>query len=378
MKKRIGWPCLTMIVAMLTVALLNYGDDQSASAAPPAQPKPVVGVYAVKYEQVPLVLELPGRAAASSTAEIRPQVNGIILKRLFEEGSLVAEGESLYEINSAAYKAAYDKAMASLANLERTVARQEVLKTKNFLSAQDYENTLYAMEQAKAEAELARLNLEYCRVKAPLTGRIGRSNITEGALVTSGQAQPLSVVQQIDPIFVDLNPSVTQILKNSRAADGQSLEEAFLQSYEVTLTLEDGRSYPLAGRIKFLDSTVDPGTGSVGLRAEFPNPDGLLLPGMFVRAQVVERVEANGILIPQQALLRSPKGEAQVWVVDAGNIVEIRPITVGRTVGNTWLVTGGLSEGETVVAEGLQRLAKGMEVAPQATQRVEIKLAFNK
>ncbi len=225
---------------------------------------------------------------------------------------------------------------------------------------------------------LAALNLAYCQVKAPLTGRIGRSSITEGALVTSGQAQAMAVINQVDPIFVDLTPAMTQLLKVEETFRAGQADPAFFQEADVWLTLEDGSVYPLAGKIKFLDNRVDEGTGTVTLRAEFPNPNGRLLPGMYVRARVQEGVIKEGKVIPQQALTRDIKGNPQVWVVNAENVVELRKVTADRTLGNTWLITDGLAAGDRVVTEGLQRLAKGMEVSPREAGNVDIKLAFRK
>ena len=371
---------ITLIAAAVLFMVMNSGCGESQATAEQRTqaPSPAVGVYTVKSEMVQLTAEFPGRTGAYRVAEVRPQVEGIILRRLFEEGAVVEEGQKLYEIDSAKYRAAYDKALALADNTGRTARRQESLKDRQSLSAQDYENALYAWQQAQADAELARLDLEYCRITAPITGRIGRSNITEGALVTSGQAQALAVIQQIDPIFVDLNPAVTKILKADQNRPGEEMAEAYYQGAEVILTLADGSQYPLPGAIKFLDSSVEEGTGTVTLRAEFPNPQGKLLPGMFVRAQVVEKEIPDGKLIPQQALFRDQKGQAQVWKVGADDVVEKVNVEVDRTIGNAWLVTAGLDDGDRVVTEGLQKMAQGLQVSPKASELVEIQLAFYK
>lgn len=371
MNTQSNWPCIILIIIMLALSASGCGDGSASAAVDQTKAAPIVGVFQVQSEQMVLTTELPGRTAAYRTAEIRPQVSGIVLGRQFEEGSMVAEGQSLYTIDSAGYQAAYDKALAHLENLEKTVARQKILWDKNSLSLQDYENSLYALEVAKAEAELARLNLEYCQITVPLAGRIGRSNITEGALVSNGQGQAMAVVQQVDPIYVDLNPAVTQILKAGQEAGESGLNTPFPVDSEVILTLEDGRRYPLSGKINFTDVTVNPATGSVALRAEFPNPNGLLLPGMFVRAQVVEGVKSDGMLIPQEALVRDLKGQPQVWVLNENDEVKRRLVEVERTIGNTWLVKAGLASGERIVSEGLQLLANGVKVVPQATESLQ-------
>lgn len=354
--------------------LPGCNDAGQNAQAPPA---PTVGTYTVKSEAIAVSTELPGRTTAYRTAEVRPQVNGIVLKRKFEEGAIVQEGQELYQIDPDVYKANYSKAVANTENLERAAKRQARLKDQNSVSAQDYEDALYAWEKAKADVELARLNLVYTQVKAPLTGRIGKSNITEGALVTNGQAQVMAVINQIDPIFVDLTPAMTLLLKVENSFRAGEAEPAFFQDADVWLTLEDGSVYPLAGKIKFLNNEVDQSTGTVTLRAEFPNPDGRLLPGMYVRARVQEGIVPDGKVIPQQALVRGIKGQAQVWVINEDNIAELREIKAERTIGNTWLVSGGLESGEKVVTEGLQRLARGMTVSPREADNLDIKLAFS-
>ena len=366
---------LPALILSASLALAGCNDAGQTSQAAPA---PEVGVYTVKSEPVPLSTELPGRTTAYRVAEVRPQVSGIVLKRIFEEGSAVREGDILYRIDPDTYKAAYDKAVANMENLERTAKRKASLKDSRTLSDQDYEDSLYAWEQAKADVELARLNLAYCQVKAPLSGKIGRSSITEGALVTNGQAQAMAVINQIDPIFVDLTPAMTQLLKAEKTFRTGEAEPAFFQDADVRLTLEDGSVYPLAGKMKFLDNSVDQGTGTVTLRAEFPNPDGRLLPGMYVRARVQEGIVPDGMVVPQQALFRDIKGAPQVWVVNAENKVEVRGVKTSRTLGNTWLVTEGLAPGEKVVTEGLQRLANGLTVSPREAGNVDIKLAYRK
>lgn len=338
---------------------------------------PKIGFFAVKGRTVPLVRQLPGRTAAFNVAEVRPQVSGIVLKRKFEEGAFVVEGQELYEIDSAVYKAHHDKAMAHLHSMDRTRRRAEQLKESQTMSEQEYEDALYAWEQAKADLELARLNLKYCKVEAPLSGKIGRSTITVGALVTNGQPRELAVIQQIDPIYVDLNPAVPQILRMRTLHDENDARLPFWQDAKVTLTLEDGSRYPLPGRIKFLDNHVREGTGTVTLRAEVPNPEGALLPGMFVRSLVEEGVRHNGKLIPQQALLRDMKGNSYVWIILEDDTTDMRKVEAEMSFGNAWLIDSGLEEGDRVVVEGIQFVAPGAKVRPYEAENIELKLSFD-
>ena len=360
---------------VISLSLTACGDGQSGGQGRPA---PTVGIYTIKNEAIPLSSMLPGRTRAYRVSEIRPQVNGIVLTRSFVEGGMVDEGQELYQINPDIYKANYDKAVARMENLDRSVKRKESLKKQASISDQDYEDTLYSLAQAKADVELARLNLEYSKVAAPFSGHIGKSNITEGALVTSGQAQPMAVINQVDPILVDLTPSINHLLAVDKNFQTEEDQPAFLQGAEVWLTLEDGSRYPLAGKMKFLDNEVDTGTGTVTMRAEFPNPSGTLLPGMYVRALVQEGIIPQGIVIPQQALVRDMKGNPQVWVVAEDNSVQLSNIKANRTLGNTWLVTEGLKPGDRVVTEGLQRLANDMIVTPQEAKNINITLDYNK
>ncbi len=341
---------------------LSGCEPQTADGSHALPSLPKVEVYTVKSEVVPLIRELPGRTAAFNVAEVRPQVNGIVLKRLFEEGSLVKEGQSLYEIDDAVYQAHYAKAMAQQNNMEQALKRAEKLKDSRAMSEQDYEDLLYALEQAKADVELSRLELNYCRVKAPLSGKIGRSMITVGALVTNGQGQELAVIQQLDPIYVDLNPAVKQLLRMGEPANETEDRHAFWQGATVTLTLEDGSRYPHPGKITFLDNQVRQDTGTVTLRAEFPNPGRVLLPGMSVRTAVEIGLRQDGKLIPQQGLLRDMKGNPYVWVVCEGNRVSTRNVKVNCTLGNAWLVDSGLENGDRVVIEGLQFIAPDVTV----------------
>ena len=324
-----------------------------------------------------MISEQPGRTSAFNIAEVRPQVNGIVLKRKFEEGTLVKEGQELYEIDSAVYQANHDKVTANLKNLEKTMERAKELQATRAMSVQEYEDALYGWQRAKADLELARLDLVYCKVKAPLSGKIGFSNITVGALVTNGQPQALAVIEQVDPIYVDLNPSVPHLLgKDQKKSDNGDARLPFWQNAKVKLVLENGSTYQHIGTVKVLDNHVNEDTGTITLRAEFPNPDGILLPGMFVRAFVEEGMRKEGRLIPQQSLCRDMKGEPYVWVIGPDNKAEMRMIRAERSIGNFLLVDEGINAGERVVAEGLQYLTKGVSVKPIPVKNIKRKNSF--
>ncbi len=354
----------------------NESTEGAPAAATEEAPPQKVGVYTVKIEPTPLIRELPGRTAAFNVAQVRPQVNGHIKERLFEEGSFVEEGQALYEIDPDVYKANFAKAQANVDSLERLKDRLALLKDKQATSEQEYEDALYAWESAKADLELARLNLEYCQIKAPIAGKIGFSSITVGALVTSGQANELTTIQQLDPIYVDINPSV-QLLLQSHRASGKSVDDGdFWQNAPVEMILEDGTKYPHPGVIKRVDNRVQADVGTISFRAEFPNPNKALLPGMFVRAFVQEGIREDGKLIPQQALFRTPKGEPYVWVVKDDSTTERRSIVSDRTFGNMALVDSGLEAGERVVVEGTQYVGEGTRVEATENETVPTTKSF--
>jgi len=359
-------------VPLLALLLLAgcRGSETTASAPPPSPPE--VGVYTVTAEPLTLTTELPGRTAAYRIAEVRPQVNGIIQERLFTEGTDVEEGQQLYRIDPAPYRAALARAEANLVSAENLAKRYERLVETSAISRQQYDDAKAAWETAQAELEMARIDMRYTQVLSPITGRIGRSKVTEGSLVTNGQAKEMAVVTQLDPIYVDVTQPVTKMLKLRRALESGLLERSGEQAVPVTLTLEDGSRYPLEGKLKFSEVVVDASTGSVTLRAEFPNPDGTLLPGMFVRATLQEGVRPEATLVPQQAVTRDPNGTASVLVVTADNIAERREVQTLRTVGNTWLVDEGIAAGERVVTEGLQRVQPGMQVQPEPAGNVDL------
>jgi membrane fusion protein, multidrug efflux system len=340
---------------------------------------PAVTVLTVKAEAVPVATELPGRTSPYLIAELRPQVTGIVKQRLFKEGSEVKAGQVLYQIDPATYQAVYDSARA---NLERAEANVEAARLKagryaelvkiEAVSAQANDEAQAAQKQAKADVgaakaalDKARVDLDFTRVTSPIAGRIGRSAVTAGALVTANQAAALATVQQLDPIYVDLTQSSAKLLRLKRDLDSGKLQRAAGNSVQVQLVLEDGSVYGSEGRLAFSEVTVDEGTGSVTLRAVFPNPRGELLPGMYVRARLTQGVNRDAMLVPHAAVSRNPRGEAQVMVVNGENTVEARIVKAEQSIGDKWVVTEGLAAGDRVIVEGLQKVKPGAPVQAQ-------------
>ncbi|WP_323754189.1 efflux RND transporter periplasmic adaptor subunit [Marinobacter sp.] len=338
------------------------------------RPPPEVGVYEVAEKPLKLTSKLPGRTRAWRTAEVRPQVNGIIEQRLFVEGTLVGKDEVLYRIDDAPYQADLARAEANLVNARNLAKRYESLVGSRSISRQQYDDALAALRSAKAEYQAAEINLAYTSVKAPIPGKISRSRVSEGALVTNGQQQEMATITQLDPIYVDIVQPVTKLLDLQKAIETGLIEANGNDDVEVSLVLENGEAYGHKGVLKFSEVVVDEGTGSVILRAEFSNPDGKLLPGMFVRAVVGEGVRPNAILVPQQAVSRDTRGVPGVWLVTEENTVQRREIKTSRTVGNTWLVTEGLDAGDRIVTEGVQRLAPGVPVQVSSAGNVDVRL----
>jgi len=366
----------TPVWAILASLLLMAGCEDGHSHQTSAPPVPEVAFVTVSPQPVLLTTELPGRTSAFRIAEIRPQVSGIIQKRLFTEGADVKAGEVLYQIDPAPFQAALDNAKASLAKAEANLPtirskaeRYRKLMASNAVSQQDYDDKAAAHRQAEAEIEYwkasvktARINLGYTRITAPISGRIGRSNVTDGALVTAYQSRELTTIQQIDPIYVDMAQSATELQRLKRSMDAGRLKQSGEGHRKVNLVLQDGTPYPLEGTLQFRDVTVDPTTGSVILRAIFPNPDGVLLPGMFVRAVVQEGVAEQAILAPQQGVSRNPKGEPIALIVDETGKVQQRRLTLDRAITDQWLVTSGLSGGERLIVEGMLKVRPGSVV----------------
>jgi membrane fusion protein, multidrug efflux system len=333
--------------------------------APPVPPPPKVSVVTVQAQAVPITTELPGRVAAMRTADVRPQVNGIILKRLFVEGGDVKAGQQLYLIDPAPYKATYDSAVAAQVSARALWERYKPLVAANAVSKQDYDNAVASNLQTQAAVETARINLIYTKVLAPITGRIGRSLITEGALVTANQAAALATVQQMDPMYVDVTQPTTTLLRLRQEADAGLLTVNEAGQTQVRLRLEDGTDYPQPGTLQFSEVTVDQTTGSVTLRALFPNPQRLLLPGMFVRERIEEGVREGAVLAPQQGIGHDQKGQPTALVVGPDNVVELRSLQTDRAIGDQWLVTSGLKPGDRVIVEGIQFARPGSKVAPE-------------
>ncbi len=375
-----------MILAAAAGALLLAGCENSShgqQAGPP--PVPEVAFVTIEPQAVELTTELPGRTAACLVSEIRPQVNGIIQKRLFQEGSDVKAGDLLYQIDPAPFQVAYDSAKASLgkaqANLPSTRSRAERYKeliADNAVSQQEYDDAAAAVQQARAEieywktaVEAARINLDYTRVTAPISGRIGRSGITGGALVTAYQPTPLATIQQMDPIYVDVTQSSAELLRLRRNLATGELTADDNNGKKVRILLEDGTPYPIEGALQFRDVTVDPATGSFTLRIVVPNPHNLLLPGMFVRAVIQEGIAEQAILVPQQGVSRTPKGDPVSLVVDESGKVQQRMLTLNRAIGDQWLVSAGLSGGDRVIVEGMLSIRPGATVKAVPLNRTE-------
>ncbi|HEX6259742.1 MAG TPA: efflux RND transporter periplasmic adaptor subunit [Woeseiaceae bacterium] len=377
-------PPLRPIYLTLLLSLILSACD-AEETPPPQQGAPAVTVVTLKTEPVALTRELPGRTHAYLIAEVRPQVTGIVKERLFTEGSLVEAGQPLYQLDDATYRASYNSAQASLARAEATVkvarlnaARAEELIRTNAISRQEYENTVAALQEAEADIGVAKaavasseVELGYARITSPIAGRIGKSAVTQGALVTADQEEPLAIVQQLDPIYVDLTQSSSELLQLRQAVAGGNVRDT--ENTPVTILLEDGTPFDQEGELSFADVSVNPSTGSFSLRVTVPNPDHLLMPGMYVRAVLSRAVLEDGILVPQQGIMRDPRGNANAMVVAEDGTVEQRTVEVSRTIGDKWLIESGLMAGDRVIVEGLQKVQPGMPVevteAASATAR---------
>nr|WP_159465049.1 efflux RND transporter periplasmic adaptor subunit [Scandinavium goeteborgense] len=364
---------ISLLSSLLASTLLMSSCDNAGDR--PQQPQaPHVTVHVITSAPLSVTTELPGRTTAFRIAEVRPQVSGIILRRNFIEGSDIQAGESLYQIDPATYQAAWNsakgdeaKAVAAATIAHLTVKRYLPLLGTQYVSRQDYDQAVANAQQAdasvmaaKAAVETARINVAYTKVTSPISGRIGKSSVTEGALVTNGQSQALATVQQLDPIYVDVTQSSSDFMRLKQ----QSLEHGS-DTKSVELVMENGQPYSLKGTLQFSDVTVDESTGSITLRAIFPNPQHSLLPGMFVRARIDEGVQPNAILVPQQGVTRTPRGDATVLVVDAKNQVEVRSVTAAQAIGNQWLISNGLNTGDKVIVSGLQKVRPGVSVTSE-------------
>lgn len=363
------------VFAILIGLLIGCSEPAPQALAAPGLPE--VGVYQVQAQSLTQVTQLPGRTTDFRQAEIRPQVSGILQKRHFTEGQQVAAGELLYQIDPAPYQAALataeanlSRAQAAATNAEQRLKRLQGLLASQVVSQQDVDDARATLLQAAAEVQaataqrqVAQINLNYTRITAPIAGQIGRSLVTEGALLTANQSEVLATIRQLEPIYVDLTQSSSELLQLRRQIqhDGQ-------QVVSVSLELEDGSQYPAQGELQFSEASVDPSTGMVTLRAVFPNPDGLLLPGMFVRASLTQAGQTNALLVPQAAVKRLPKGATQVLVVNNQQQVEARQVTLGRSYQQYWVVQEGLAAGEQVIVAGLQKVQPGAQVKAVVVQ----------
>lgn len=376
MKIKRGFTPIGIAIVIAGCLMIGGCGKKAGENMPPQAGSLEVGVVVVQPQRVTLSTELSGRTVPQQIAEVRPQVGGIIQKRVFTEGTDVEAGQVLYQIDPATYQAALGSASAAMAKAEANLdaarlkeqRKSELLKT-SMVSQQEYDDAHAALKQAEADValtgasvEIARINLAFTNVKAPVSGRIGRSSVSEGALVTASQPAALATIQQLDPMYVDVTQSTVEMLKLRQNLASGILDKGGSAQAPVKLLLEDGSAYPLAGTLKFSEVTVDQNTGSVTLRAVFPNPDKTLLPGMFVRAILEEGVNQSAILVPQRGVTRNPKGDAVVMVVGAEEKVEPRVIRVVRTVGENWLVSDGLKAGDRVILEGIQRARPGTPV----------------
>ena len=364
---------MAKVLPLAAVLLAGCGQTEQHAQAPRT---PEVGVYTVEAKSLTLTTDLPGRTSAYRVAEVRPQVTGILQERLFTEGSQVEKGQQLYQIDPRTYEARLARAQANLKTAENLAQRYERLLDSNAVSRQQYDDAMAGWQQARTEVQVAQIDMQYTKVLSPISGQVGRSAVSEGALVTNGQPQELATVTQLDPIHVDVSQPITKMLGLQRALESGLLQTSGENQATVRLALDDGSIYPLPGVLRFSEVTVDPSTGAVTLRAEFPNPDRKLLPGMFVRAQLQEGVQENAILVPQQAVFRDSRGVANIWVVKPDNIVEQREVQTLRTVGNAWLISAGLENGEQVITEGLHLVRNGIEVTPVPAGNVDLVAKF--
>jgi membrane fusion protein (multidrug efflux system) len=364
----------TTATALVLMAAVSWLAACGKQATPPAKGAPEVAVFIVKPAPLAVTTELPGRTSAFQIAEVRPQVGGIVRQRAFQEGADVKAGQVLYEIDPASYQAAYESAKAGVAKAEASAQTARLkadrfrdLVAVNAVSKQDADDAIATQKLTEAEVaaskavlEAARINLGYTRITAPIAGRVGKSSVTPGALLTANQANALTTVQQLDPMYVDIPQSSTELLSLRRALAAGQLKAAGAGAAKVTLLLEDGTPYALEGKLAFTDVTVDAGTGAVLLRAVFPNPKHDLLPGMYVRAVLQQGVNEQALLVPQQGVTRNSKGEATALVLGEDGKVVQRILSVGDAIGNQWLVRDGLKAGDKLIVEGLQKVKPGV------------------
>ncbi|QXG35309.1 efflux RND transporter periplasmic adaptor subunit [Pseudomonas viridiflava] len=364
-----------VMAAFLSISILT-GCGKPPGGPPPSPGTPEVGVLSVQAQRVVFSTELPGRTAPFMIAEIRPQVSGIVQKRSFTEGSTVKAGQVLYLIDPATYRATYNSDLAALAKAEASLTsirlkneRYKELAALDAVSRQDYDDAVSSLGEsradvasAKANVESSRINLAYTQVNAPITGRIGKSGITPGALVTANQTSTMATIQQLDPIYVDVTQPSAALLRLKKSLSNGEIQKSGATAAKVRLKLEDGSLYPLEGTLEFSDVTVDQDTGAITLRAVFPNPNADLLPGMYVRAVLEEGFKEQGLLVPQQAVSRDSTGKPMAYVVGKDNTLERRELTTDRAIGDQWLISSGLNVGDQLVVDGQQRASAGVKV----------------
>ncbi|WP_083507679.1 efflux RND transporter periplasmic adaptor subunit [Aureimonas frigidaquae] len=368
---------LPILASMLLLAACR-GEEQAGQA--PQRPPAQVGIVTTQREALPVVSDLPGRIAPTRIAEVRPRVNGIIVRRVFEQGSDVEEGQPLFEIDRATYEVEVEAARASVMRAEASLlrARQDAERAQQLVSTRTtsqatFDTAVAALKQAEADLASARasqrgaeINLDYTTVRAPIAGRIGRALVTEGALVSLSSTEALATIQQLDPVYADVQQPVTELIRLRQALANGELEQVEPDVAKVSLMLDDGTPYGEPGRLLFSEATVDPTSGQVTLRSEFPNTDGNLLPGMYVRVAVEQGIDQAAIAVPSQAVQRDTAGRSQLYVLDGDNKIMLRAVTIARTVGNRAIVAQGLEPGERVVVDGFQKTGPGATVEPVA------------
>lgn len=354
------------LIAGLVLAALAAGCGHSQP--PPGafhMPPPPVDIVTVKSMTLPITMDLPGRIDPVRIAQVNARVDGIVLRREFEQGAYVTNGQVLYQIDPAPYRAALDSAKANLQQAKLLAQRYKPLVGINAVSKQNYDNAVSAAAQAKASEEIAAINLGYCTVTAPINGRIGPALVTEGALVSQSAATPMAVIQQMDPVYFDFTEPSEEVLKLERELKAGELEKVSSGEPKVALQLPDGTMYPQEGKLLFQNVSVDPSSGMVTLRAEFPNPDGWLLPGMFAVGKIEQALAPDTILLPQPCVVIDPDGSASVMLVaGTNNIVAAQPVQIGEAVGGDWIIQSGLKAGDQVILNGLQKVRPGMPVSP--------------
>lgn len=375
------FPRQRVLIGFAVIGLAAGCHSKAPDAAPPP---PEVGVVTLQSQPATLTTELPGRVSAVETSEVRPQVNGIVQQSLFEQGSLVHQGQLLYQIQDAPYRAALGTALGNLATAQAAIHASQLqaeryhrLLAIKGVSQQDVDNADAAAEQAKATVEArradvqaARINLGFTQIRAPISGRIGRSLITVGALAQTGQASPLATIQRMDKVYVDVTEPAADLIDLREAIRAGSVTRAAPDAAQVELVLPNGQTYPIRGRLDFSEVTVDQSSGSVTIRATFANPDGTLLPGLYVRARLVEGVRQKAVLAPQQGVTRDEQGQSIALVIGAGNKVEQRTITTAQAIGDKWIITKGLQPGDRIIVEGQLNVKPGQVVTPKPPQQV--------